>query len=203
MRTAAPPGTGTPRPSPGPQAAAAAAAAPRRGPHTRHGQSSQADPQRSDPAPPPAAPDGPGPAHPSSAMALSVGAVPAWVPTANTDTGRPGERRRPPRGPRPARSRRDAPRAGGIPPGRAPAPSRTLTRHRRAPLHREGGWLRPRAFIARQDPGPGGSARARRGCPPRCLICGLRAPCPPEMEIWAGLEPAAGKCFDTGIKGWK
>lgn len=136
------------------------------------------DAQRSDPAPPPAAPDGPGPAHPSSAMALSVGAVPAWVPTANTDTGRPGERRRPPRGPRPARSRCDAPRAGGIPPGRAPAPSRTLTRHRRAPLHREGACPPPRALIAPQDPGLRACACARRGCPLRCLKFGLCAACP-------------------------
>lgn len=156
------------------------------------------DAQRSDPAPPPAAPEGPGPAHPSSAMALSVGAVPAWVPTANTDIGRPGERRRPPRGPRPARSRRDAPRAGGIPPGRAPAPSRTLTRHHRAPLHREGACSPPRAFIGPQDPGL--RVRARRGCPRRCLIFGLHAPCPRGREICASLKPTAGKC-ETEIKG--
>lgn len=92
-------------------------------------------------------------------MALSVGAVPAWVPTANTDTGRPGERRRPLRGPRPARSRRDAPRAGGIPPGRAPAPLLTLTRHRRAPLHREGAAPPPRGLIVPQDPGQGARVR--------------------------------------------
>lgn len=70
---------------------------------------------------------GPGPTHPSSAMALSVGAAPARLLAANTDTGRPGEWRRPPRSPPPARSRRDAPPAAGIQTRQAPAPSQLLT----------------------------------------------------------------------------
>lgn len=106
-------------------------------------------------------PPPPGPAHPSSAMALSVGAAPARVPAANTDRGRPSEWRRPPRGPRPARSRRDARPPAAIRPGRPRRHGGYSPRHRRRPPAKEGAGLPPHALIARQDPGPRGGAVRR------------------------------------------
>lgn len=164
-----------PTPSTQPLDSGEHAAAPRRGLRrqpargrsckARHGAARNGAVRR-DAAPPPAAPNGPGPAHPSSAMALSVGADPARVPAANTDTGRPGEWRRPPRGPRPARSRRDAPPAAGIQPGRPRRHYGYSPRHRREPPAKKGAGLPPHALIAREDPSP----RGRGGCPRRCLI---------------------------------
>lgn len=97
----------------------------------------------------------PSPAHPSSAMALSVGAAPARLPAANTDTNRRHECRRPPRSPRPAPPARDARPAAGMEPGR---PRR---RQRRAHAHP------PPPTAARRRGGGASASRSYSGRGPR------------------------------------
>lgn len=133
-------------------------------------------------------PASPRPAHPSSAMALSVGAAPARLPAANTDTDRPGECRRPPRSPRPAPPRHDGPPAGEILPDRPHRRHGRSPRCRREPQAKEGAGLPPHALIECEDP----AARWCGGCPPRCL---MRRCCPArvggtEGEKWGKINPA-------------